>query len=54
MNNELRVGDRVPTDNSGFGVVVEIDFCTIAPDKLVKIRISENVYVWVKMSEFNT
>ena len=53
MSDGLKVGDFIPTDSNGLGVVVEIDCCTIAPDKLVKIRIAENVYVWIKMSEYN-
>ena len=53
MSNELRVNDPVLTDENDIGFVVEIDDQTIAPDKLVKIRIGQNVYVWVKMSKFN-
>ena len=51
MSNELRVSDPVLTDENNIGFVVEIDDQTIAPDKLVKIRIGQNVYVWVKMSD---
>lgn len=51
MSNELRVNDPVLTDENNIGFVVEIDDQTIAPDKLVKIRIGQNVYVWVKMSD---
>ena len=51
MSNELRVNDPVLTDENNIGFIVEIDDQTIAPDKLVKIRIGQNVYVWVKMSD---
>ena len=51
MSNELRVNDPVLTDENNIGFVVEIDDQTIAPDKLVKVHIGQNVYVWVKMSD---
>lgn len=53
MSDELKVGDPVLTDENGIVFVVEIDDQTIAHDKLIKIRIGQNVYVWVKMSELN-
>ena len=51
MSNELRVNDPVLTDENNIGFVVEIDDQTIAPDKLVRVCIGQNVYVWVKMSD---
>ena len=53
MSDKFKIGDGVLTEENSIARVVEIDPCTVAPDKLVKIRIGKNVYVWVKMSKLN-